>query len=148
MIKLFRKKEKTPVNIPEPRFPLGEGLYMEFDEVSNGYGGYSMTNLYLLKIDDPSFRRCIIDERGIIRSFPGFEMGDWCKGLEFPMDNKVRFRFWIYRFEDGFASVSWTLQPDGRYFEDEDGFGAEHFDEITLKCRIDKNGNFNGKFTL
>ena len=125
---------------PEPRFKLGEGFYFEFDEVSNGMGGYRMINVYLLKIDDPSFKHCIVDESGTIENFPGIVDGDWKNELEFPLGKKTQFRFWIYDYKDGKASVEWMLQPDGRYFDDEDGF------EITLWSYIDTNGFFTEPF--
>lgn len=131
---------------PEPRFKLGDGYYFEFEQVSNGMGGYHMINVYLLKLDDPTFKRCIVDGRGKIKNFPGVEKGEWLKELEFPLNNKTQFRFWIYAYKDGKASVEWTLQPDGRYFEDEDGFGAENCEEITLYSSLDTNGFFTGPF--
>jgi hypothetical protein len=48
--------------------------------------------------------------------------------------------------EDGKAEVEWVLQPDGRYFEDEDGFGAENCEEITLYSYLDTNGVFTEPF--
>lgn len=132
---------------PEPRFKLGEGFYFEFDQVSNGMGGYRMTDVYLLKQGDPDFKRCIVDKSGIIQNPLGIEEGEWIKELEIPlMGMKTRFRFWIYAYENGKATVEWTLQPDGRYFADEDGFGAERFDEITLYSSIDTNGVFTEPF--
>ena len=130
----------------EPRFKLGDGYYIEFEEVSNGMGGYRMINLLLMNMDDPSFRRCIIDGSGRIQKFPGIKDGEWKKELEFPLDHKVRFAFRIGGFQDGKALVSWTLQPDGRYFEDEDGFGSENCEEITLYSYIDTNGIFTEPF--
>lgn len=131
---------------PEPRFKLGDGFYFEFNEVSNGMGGYRMIDVYLLKTDDPTFRRCIVDGRGKIENFPGIEEGEWIQQLAFPLENKTQFRFWIYEYKDGKASVEWTLQPDGRYFEDEDGFGGENCEEITLYSSIDTDGFFTGPF--
>ena len=131
---------------PEPRFKLGDGYYFEFEQVPNGMGGYRMINVYLLKMDDPSFKRCIVDGQGRIKNFPGVEKGEWVKDLEFPLSNKTQFRFRIYGYEDGKAPVEWTLQPDGRYFEDEDGFGAENCEEITLYSSLDTNGFFTGPF--
>lgn len=130
----------------EPRFGLGDGYYFEFHEVSNGMGGYHMTNVYLLKIDDPAFKRCIVDETGKIQNFPGVERGDWIKELEYPLDDKTRFRFWIHEYKDGKAYVDWTLQPDGRYFEDEDGFGGENCEEISLYSYLDHDGKFTAPF--
>ena len=133
-------------NCKEPRFKLGNGFYFEFDQVSNGYGGYRMINVYLLNVDNPSFKRCIVDGHGKILNFPGIEEGEWMKRLERPLSNKTKFRFWIYKYKDGKASVEWTLQPDGRYFEDEDGFGGENCEEITLYSSIDTNGFFTEPF--
>lgn len=44
-------------------------------------------------------------------------------------------------FKDGVACVSWTLQPDGRYYADEDGFDMTDDDEITIYAFIDKKAN-------
>lgn len=129
-----------------PRSPLGDGFHFTFDEVSNGMGGYRMVNVYLLKVDDPSFRRCIVNGLGLIENFPGIVEGDWKKELIFPLGRKTQFRFMIYGYEKGKASVEWTLQPDGRYFADEDGFGAEDCEEITLFSHIDTNGRFTEPF--
>lgn len=139
---------KQPPERKEPRFLLGDGFYFEFEEVPNGYGGYRMVNVWLLKVDDPGFSRLIVDKDGFIRHFPGVTGEDWKKGLEYPMDKKIRFGFWIGKFEGGLARVRWTLQPDGRYFEDEDGFGAEDCEEITLYSDLDRNGRFVRPFSL
>jgi len=145
--KLFQKSQGE--NLPErkePRFKLGNGYYVEFDEVSNGMGGYRMINVRLLNIDDPSFQRRFVDGSGRIQNFPGIKDGEWKKDLEFPLDHNVRFGFWIGEFQDGKALVSWTLQPDGRYFEDEDGFGSEDCEEITLYSYLNENGEFTEAF--
>ena len=145
--KLFRKSQGEHLSeYKEPRFKLGKGYYVEFDEVTNGMGGYRKINVRLLNIDDPSFHRCIVDGSGRIQNFPGIKDGDWKKELEFPLDHKVRFGFWIGGFQDGKALVSWTLQPDGRYFEDDDGFGGEDCEEITLYSYLNENGEFTEPF--
>ena len=51
------------------------------------------------------------------------------------------YHFGVNEFEDGVAYVSWTLQPDGRYYADEDGFGMEDDDEINFYAFIDKQAN-------
>ena len=127
---------------------LGEGYRYIYDSQRNGYGGYRPVNLYLLNDNDPGFACCIVNKHGCIMRFPGITDGPWRAGLEIPFDEKPKFNFSIYRFTDGKAQVSWTLQPDGRYFEDEDGFGAEPFCEITLHSYIDKCGNFLCPFSI
>jgi hypothetical protein len=48
--------------------------------------------------------------------------------------------FYVDPFINGVALVSWTLYPDGRYFEDEDGFGGENCRETTIYGFIDTHG--------
>lgn len=52
----------------------------------------------------------------------------------------------IYRFENGVAEVSWQLNPDGRYFMDDDGYGMTCDDEITIYGYIDRQGKVLVKF--
>ncbi len=144
--KLFfrtRPAEEVP---QKTQFDLGSGYSYEYDDVPNGLGGYRMVNVFLLKADDPSFRRCIVDAAGRIQNFPGIRHGEWEKALEFPLTTRVRFVFRIGAYKNGKAAVSWMLQPDGRYFEDEDGFGAEHCEEITLYSYLDEDGKFTEPF--
>lgn len=139
----------APDHQKEPRFKLGNGFYWEFEQVRNGYGGYKTVNAYLLKMDDPDFRRCIVNHAGEIQNFPGFKDRSWEKELQIPAGSqRVNFVFWIFPYQDGKASVRWLLQPDGRYFADEDGFGAEHFDEIELYSTLDEDGKFTEPFFL
>ena len=48
----------------------------------------------------------------------------------------------IYRwddFRDGFCGFTWTLHPDGRYYADEDGFGAEDDEEVKICVILNAN---------
>ena len=48
----------------------------------------------------------------------------------------------IYRWDNcknGLIALCWMLYPDGRYFEDEDGFGGEDNDELTVYCVMNDN---------
>lgn len=149
--KLFHKDNTVLQSVEqterrEPRFKLGNGFYWEFEQVYNGMGGYRMMNVYLLKINDSTYRQCIVNENGHIQNFPGFCDGEWKKELQYPLNNKILFDFWISAYKDGKAFVSWTLQPDGRYFEDEDGFGAENCEEVSLYSYLDEEGKFTEPF--
>ena len=44
--------------------------------------------------------------------------------------------------------IYWTIQPDGRYYADSDGFGGENQDEITLYIYVDDEGDYVGKFRI
>lgn len=56
------------------------------------------------------------------------------------------FPSFIYEFEHGVAEVSWQLNPDGRYYMDEDGYGMTDDQEITIYGFIDRRGNVLIKF--
>lgn len=52
----------------------------------------------------------------------------------------------IFGFKNGVSIVEWQLNPDGRYFMDEDGFGMTDDDEIAIYGKIDCNGRIVEKF--
>lgn len=56
------------------------------------------------------------------------------------------FPSFIRHFENGVAEVSWQLNPDGRYYMDEDGYGMTDDREITIYGFIDCQGNVLVKF--
>lgn len=49
-------------------------------------------------------------------------------------------------FHKGEAEVEWQINPDGRYYEDEDGFGMTDDEEITLHGSINRTGHVIRKF--
>ena len=125
---------------------LGGGLYFTYNEVSNGLGGYVNVGLTLRRQGDPGFAARITDREGTFVHFPGAEEGSWRKDLTMSFTPRCRFRCWIYREEDGTLSFEWMVQPDGRYWGDDDGFGMDHDVEVTLFAPMDENGKFTGPF--
>lgn len=64
----------------------------------------------------------------------------------------ARFRLFIYpgdisRYVNGMAEVRWEINPDGRFYCDEDGFGMTGDVEINLYGVIDRKGKVVKKFT-
>lgn len=55
--------------------------------------------------------------------------------------------FSVNEFNHNLASVTWTVQPDGRYFADEHGFGGSDEDEICIYAIINKSGKIVSKFS-
>ena len=56
----------------------------------------------------------------------------WCAD-----EKHARYRFGLYcGFEDGLCALSWTIYPDGRYFADDGGFGADDNGEENVYCII------------
>lgn len=99
---------------------------------------------------DGDRKKTIVDETGHFVHFPGVIHGDWEKkiavgvNLENP---RICFRTDFATEGDGYRCY-WELQPDGRYWEDDDGFGAEHDLELVLCADMDKNGDFVTPFQI
>ena len=49
-------------------------------------------------------------------------------------------------FQNGVAKVSWQLNPDGRYYRDDDGYGMTDDEETTVYGFIDTEMNVLVKF--
>lgn len=63
---------------------------------------------------------------------------------------RLSFHFpsFIYPFKNGVAEVRWQLNPGGRYFMDEDGFGMTDDEEIEIYGLIDKVGKVIAEFQV
>ena len=137
-----------PTDAPDMlRDDLGGGFYCTYREVPNGYGGYHAVDICLKKEDEPNFCVKITGPDGSFVSFPGVVHGPWEKALDMPFRPAAAFRNELCPFRDGRAEFRWLLQPDGRYFADEDGFGAEKCQEIWLRSYVDEKGRFLEPFS-
>ena len=92
----------------------------------------------------------IIDKDGNICNFPGIAP---CDALCAEMDTdhirpKVTYSASFEKCPDGQFRMIWTVRPDGRYWMDSWGFGAEDYDWVELYSHIDKNGQFTAPFRL
>lgn len=87
-------------------------------------------------------RRVIVNDSGRILGFPGIAhpelVSQYSKGH---LNKQVRYRSAFRRLGDRYAMI-WQIQPDGRYWEDDDGFGGTSDDEIELYARLDEEGKF------
>lgn len=142
-IELFSNREEDDDRVS--RKDLGNGFYITYGQACNGMGYYDV-NLCLHNENDPSFHRQITNYRGDFISFPGYVNGTWEKSIEVNFSESVRYPSHIGVFKDGKAEFGWQIQPDGRYFADEDGFGMENCEEIWLRSYLDENGNFTEPF--
>ena len=50
--------------------------------------------------------------------------------------------------KNGIFALYWMLYPDGRYFADEDGFGMEDNDELSVCCIMNDNLEVLRPFTV
>lgn len=95
-------------------------------------------------------RKTIVNANGKIVGFPGIEKGDWIDDLESEdcLSPIIRFRTGFERCGEDKYLMIWEAQPDGRYWEDEDGFGGTSDLEVRLYTFLDKKGNFTGPFRI
>ena len=91
--------------------------------------------------------------RGRFMDFPGIAEADmplidteYCETR--PIPEEARRGYSLDRLRSGGYVLWWVIQPDGRYYEDDDGFGAEFQEEIRLFAVLDGNGQFTGPFRL
>ena len=85
------------------------------------------------------------------RDFPGMEedeiwLSEWTS--KNPPANWVRYRTEIVPQENGSFLILWEIQPDGRYWADEGGYGWENNKEIRLYSTLDDKGRFLHPFRL
>lgn len=58
------------------------------------------------------------------------------------------FPTFVESFHNGVARVRWQINPDGRYYMDDDGFGMTCDKEVEIYGYINKEGKVVGKFRL
>lgn len=81
--------------------------------------------------------------------FPGIENEELVKKyMNLNLEKYARFGICFDTTDDGRRILIWTVQPDGRYWADDDGFGMEDDDEINLYAYVDDDGNFLSKFRI
>lgn len=144
---LFRTKEKpipaTPVPPAEPHWSVhytyGMHLYRSANEDSTVYYIDAARGIH----------KMIVDKFGNIQNFPGFQNVDELAKLVEPRYLKplIRFRTDFEKRNDRFIML-WQIQPDSRYWGDDDGFGMEGGPEVELYAFLDEKGNFDGPFRL
>ena len=124
---------------------LGQGYYLQYWQKANGYGGLHPVGMCLYKGD--SLIEEITDKYGYFFEFPGVVPGPWQDELVYGLEEAMEFVFSAGQMENGRFRLGWMVQPDGRYYADEDGFGAEDDEEIWLYAYLDEQGKFLTKFS-
>ena len=93
-------------------------------------------------------RKTIVDDDGMIVDFPGIAYPElvslYKKGVS---NGRIRFRSNISMLGEQYALI-WQIQPDGRYWEDEYGFGMTSDDEINLYAHFNEKGRFTEPFHI
>lgn len=118
--------------------------------VTFGGNSHGKTAEVILHNPEYNYRKVIVNSSGCFENFPGIVQGwwtDYIKG-EFDFDTgEIRFQTSFEEYEDGYRCL-WEIQPDGRYWEDEDRFGREVASEIILYADLNAKGEFKGPFRI
>lgn len=118
-------------------YPIGEDMAV----FGNGRGP-----LYIVNMKTDKYRK-LIDAGGHV---VGFKPEDFDLQRIGRMAQRHSFRKMVVEyagleryndFRGGVCCFGWMLYPEGRYFADEDGFGAEDNDEEEIYCIIDSDLN-------
>lgn len=148
---LFKKKqsacepEPAVKTVPSPK--RTEAVYLTS---SITFGMRRGENCSVCFMDENrGIRKVIVDSFGVIQNFPGIVKEDfWVKEVT-PnfLKEQIRFRSEFEKRENGWIFL-WQVQPDGMYWADDGGFGADNDLEVVLYTYLDLNGDFAGPFRI
>lgn len=123
-------------------YPWGENLLRVIDEDGDGY-----------LVNKATGKARLIDGDGLLLGFTDKEI-DYATIDKLENSHNAHPRRIAYagincydNCQNGIFALCWMLYPDGRYFEDEDGFGGEDNDELTVYCIMDSDLNVIRPFT-
>lgn len=173
---LFRRQkekeeaEQPPVQTMPKTKCSPENLYLELSELSYRLQPYEWQDLdegmKLVKqsingwwkprflIDETAHRAYeFMDNRLILQTITDDDI-DWNslkgisgKALARAKEHSGLFPTFIRYFQNCVAEVTWQINPDGRYYMDDDGFGMTDDEEISLWGKIDRTGKVVVPFT-
>lgn len=147
----FEKERGLPLTDEDMASLKGNKPYFNrFYSAGVWNGVYGDTEIYLI---DPvkKVKYPIVDEIGNFVNFPGIEDEHLLKPhyTGTTIDPIVEFRSDFIRDNiTGKLMIKWQLQPDGWFWADEGGFGAEKDDEIILYAFLTEDGKFEGPFRI
>lgn len=125
-------------------------LSKEYIGQSHGECVYTSDFRVILTNEKTAVKTQVIDQDGNICNFPGIES---CEALCAEMNvDRIRpviaYSAAFKKCENGQHMMIWTVRPDGRYWMDSWGFGAEDYESVELYSYIDENGQFTAPFRL
>lgn len=117
---------------------------------THGHNSYGQTAEVILTIPEHSYQKVIVDKDGRFQDFPGIIKGHWAHYLDSKFDfdaGLIRYQAHFQVHDQGYRCF-WEIQPDGRYWGDDSGFGADNSLEIVLYADMDYRGVFKGPFQI
>ncbi len=125
---------------------LGEGMAVLYQNI----WGWYKPRFVLNHNDKTAFE--FMDSYMCLVTVSGEDI-DWASLKKLPEEaigraEYLSFQFpsFVRGFQNGVARVDWQLNPDGRYYMDDDGFGMTDDEEIEIYGFIDTKGNVLVKF--
>ncbi|MCH5251493.1 MAG: hypothetical protein J1F22_00845 [Lachnospiraceae bacterium] len=117
-----------------------------------GFKTDDIRNTVVFYNPEKNIKRTIIENRKIC-DFPGIAneeliMPYYEEGKTIPPITRFGYSCECYDREKPQFIMYWMIQPDGRYYADDDGFGAENQSEIQLYAFLDDEGRFEGPFRI
>ena len=113
---------------------------------------------YIFKVDytvifinnEKNIAKQIIDNNDNILNFPGVEYSNELNAEVNHASLKpvVKYEASFEKIDNNKFIMVWTIRPDGRYWMDSWGFGAEDEESVSLYTYLDGNGNFTAPFKL
>lgn len=94
-------------------------------------------------------RKMLVNDTGCFQNFPGVIKEDfWVREVSAnALHPRVRYRTSFEKRENQWLLL-WTIQPDGDYWRDAEGFGGENEDEVVLYTYVDMHGDYTGPFRI
>lgn len=146
---LYKKlsEKELPENLYEIR-ELGEGMAM-VHQVINGW----WKPRYILNHNSKTAFEFMSHSQYLMTVEEEDIEWDTLKKLPEDIIEKARAQFamfptFVEGFRNGVARVRWQINPDGRYYMDDDGFGMTNDEEVEIYGYINKDGRVVGKFRL
>lgn len=118
--------------------------------VTFGRNGYGELAEVVLSRPERNYHKIIVNHEGRFEDFPGIIQGKWINSIAVRFDfneGRIRFRTDFEKHGDGYRCL-WEIQPDGSYWADSDGFGADNDMEIVLYADLDADGCFLSPFRI
>lgn len=105
-------------------------------------------NIIFTNISKGIIKRIIVNRN--FCNFPGIEDEDEVSRYigEGSLKPYIRYRSIFEKMPDDKIMMIWQVQPDGRFWEDDDGFGGSNDPEVHLYSCLDSNGKFTSPFKI
>lgn len=105
--------------------------------------------VFFYSIDCFDIIQKVIDDKGNIINFPGIVEDERIENeRRVKIFKDIRYEASFKKLENNTYLMEWLIQPNGMYWMDEDGFGIEDDQLISLYSIIDSNGRFIKPFEL